>query len=51
MRIGRLLAALVGLLAVCRVQPGLAAPQAMVAAAHPLAVEAGLETLRRGAFP
>ena len=48
MRIGRLLAALVGLLAVCRVQPGLAAPQAMVAAAHPLAVEAGLETLRRG---
>jgi gamma-glutamyltranspeptidase/glutathione hydrolase len=46
--IGRLLAAIVLLLAVWRVPAGLAAPQAMVAAAHPLAVEAGLEMLRRG---
>ena len=48
MRLGRLLATLAVLLAVCRVQAGLAAPQTMVAAAHPLAVEAGLEMLRRG---
>ncbi len=48
MRLRRLLAALAVLLAVCRAQAGLAAPQAMVAAAHPLAVEAGLEMLRRG---
>ena len=48
MRLRRLLAALVLLLAACRVQACLAAPQAMVAAAHPLAVEAGLEMLRRG---
>ena len=48
MRLRRLLAALAVLLAVCRAQAGLAAPQAMVAAAHPLAVEAGLEALRRG---
>ncbi|OFX05955.1 MAG: gamma-glutamyltransferase [Alphaproteobacteria bacterium RIFCSPHIGHO2_12_FULL_66_14] len=48
MRPGRLLAVLAVLLAACRVQAGLAAPQAMVAAAHPLAVEAGLEMLRRG---
>ncbi len=48
MRPGRLLAALAVLLAVCRAPAGLAAPQAMVAAAHPLAVEAGLEVLRRG---
>ena len=48
MRLRRLLAALAVLLAVCRAQAGLAAPQAMVAAAHPLAVEAGLEVLRRG---
>ncbi|MBI3198419.1 MAG: gamma-glutamyltransferase [Rhodospirillales bacterium] len=48
MRVSRLLAILAVLLAACRVQVGLAAPQAMVAAAHPLAVEAGLEVLRRG---
>ncbi|MDP1750494.1 MAG: gamma-glutamyltransferase [Reyranella sp.] len=48
MKLRRLLAALAVLLAVCRAQAGLAAPQAMVAAAHPLAVEAGLEVLRRG---
>lgn len=46
--IRRLLAVVVLLLAVWRVPAGLAAPQAMVAAAHPLAVEAGLEMLRRG---
>ncbi|MGD9883885.1 MAG: gamma-glutamyltransferase [Reyranella sp.] len=46
--IRRLLAAVVLLVAVWRVPAGLAAPQAMVAAAHPLAVEAGLEMLRRG---
>jgi len=46
--IRRLLAAIVLLVAVWRVPAGLAAPQAMVAAAHPLAVEAGLEMLRRG---
>ena len=43
-----LLVAIVLLVAVWRVPAGLAAPQAMVAAAHPLAVEAGLEMLRRG---
>lgn len=48
MKFGRLLAIAFALLAACRVQVGLAAPQAMVAAAHPLAVEAGLEVLRRG---
>ena len=48
MRLRRLLAALAVLLAVCRAQAGLAAPQTMVAAAHPLAVEAGLDVLRRG---
>ncbi len=48
MRLRRPLAALAVLLVVCRAQAGLAAPQAMVAAAHPLAVEAGLEVLRRG---
>lgn len=36
------------LLGVCRVEVAFAAPQSMVAAAHPLAVEAGLEVLRRG---
>jgi gamma-glutamyltranspeptidase/glutathione hydrolase len=46
--IRRLLAAVVLLVAAWRVPAGLAAPQAMVAAAHPLAVEAGLEMLRRG---
>ncbi|MDI1283692.1 MAG: gamma-glutamyltransferase [Reyranella sp.] len=48
MTLRRLLAALAVLLAICRVQASLAAPQAMVAAAHPLAVDAGLEVLRRG---
>ena len=49
MRIGRRLAVVaVLLLAACRVPVSLAAPQTMVAAAHPLAVEAGLEMLRRG---
>ena len=36
------------LVAACRVASVQAAPQSMVAAAHPLAVEAGLEILRRG---
>jgi len=48
MKPGRLLAVALVLLAACRVQAGFAAPQTMVAAAHPLAVEAGLEVLRRG---
>ncbi len=48
MKPGRLLAVLAVLLAVCRVQVSVAAPQTMAAAAHPLAVEAGLEMLRRG---
>ncbi len=48
MRRRRLLAVVALLLAACRAPAGLAAPQAMVAAAHPLAVEAGLEMLRRG---
>ena len=48
MMLRRLLAAGAVLLAACRVQASLAAPQTMVAAAHPLAVEAGLEVLRRG---
>ena len=49
MRIGRRLAVVaVLLLAACRAPVSLAAPQTMVAAAHPLAVEAGLEMLRRG---
>ena len=41
----RLLAVALLLLVACRVQ---AAPQSMVAAANPLAVEAGLDVLRRG---
>jgi len=41
-------AALLLLLAACRASASFAAPQAMVAAAHPLAVDAGLEVLRRG---
>ena len=41
-------AALLLLLAACRASASFAAPQTMVAAAHPLAVEAGLEVLRRG---
>ena len=44
----RPLAVLVGLLLVGRVETARAEPQQMVAAAHPLAVEAGLEVLRRG---
>lgn len=49
MRIGRRLAVVAVLVvAACRVPVSLAAPQTMVAAAHPLAVEAGLEMLRRG---
>ena len=44
----RLLVVVAVLLAVCRVQVSVAAPQTMVAAAHPLAVEAGLDVLRRG---
>ncbi|TAJ38359.1 MAG: gamma-glutamyltransferase [Reyranella sp.] len=48
MKLSRPLAVLALLLAACRVPACLAAPQAMVAAAHPLAVEAGLEVLRRG---
>jgi gamma-glutamyltranspeptidase/glutathione hydrolase len=48
MRLRRLLTTVAVLLAVCRVPALLAAPQSMVAAANPLAVEAGLEILRRG---
>ena len=48
MTLRRLLAALAVLLAVSRAPACFAAPQTMVAAAHPLAVEAGLEMLRRG---
>ena len=44
----RLLVLALALLGACRVQACLAAPQAMVAAANPLAVDAGLEVLRRG---
>ena len=44
----RLLGAALLLVAACRVPSVQAAPQSMVAAAHPLAVEAGLEILRRG---
>ena len=48
MIVRRLLGAALLLVAACRVPAALAAPQSMVAAAHPLAVEAGLEVLRRG---
>ncbi len=44
----RLLVLALALLGACRVGACLAAPQAMVAAANPLAVDAGLEVLRRG---
>jgi gamma-glutamyltranspeptidase/glutathione hydrolase len=44
----RLLVLALALLCACRAQASLAAPQAMVAAANPLAVDAGLEVLRRG---
>ena len=48
MIVRRLLGVALLLLAACRVPAVQAAPQSMVAAAHPLAVEAGLEVLRRG---
>lgn len=48
MTLRRLLPVLAVLLAACHVQVSQAAPRTMVAAAHPLAVEAGLEMLRRG---
>lgn len=48
MKPSRLFTVLAVLIAVCRVPVAMAAPQTMVAAAHPLAVEAGLEVLRRG---
>jgi gamma-glutamyltranspeptidase/glutathione hydrolase len=44
----RLFVLALALLGACRAQVCLAAPQAMVAAANPLAVDAGLEVLRRG---
>ena len=44
----RLLGVALLLVAACRVPSVQAAPPSMVAAAHPLAVEAGLEMLRRG---
>jgi len=46
--IGRRLFAVALLLGAFRVEVCLAAPQSMVAAANPLAVEAGLDVLRRG---
>ena len=48
MMLRRLLGVALLLLAASRVPAVQAAPQSMVAAAHPLAVEAGLEVLRRG---
>ena len=48
MRLRRLLVVALLLLGAARIPACLAAPQAMVAAAHPLAVDAGLEVLRRG---
>lgn len=48
MIVRRLLGVALLLVAGCRVPSVQAAPQSMVAAAHPLAVEAGLEILRRG---
>ena len=48
MIVRRLLGVALLLVAACRVPSVQAAPQSMVAAAHPLAVEAGLEILRRG---
>lgn len=49
MRIARrLLTVAVLLLSACRAPAAFAEPQTMVAAAHPLAVDAGLEMLRRG---
>lgn len=48
MIVRRLLGVALLLVAACRVPSVQAAPPSMVAAAHPLAVEAGLEMLRRG---
>lgn len=48
MTMRRLLGLALLLVAACRVPTVQAAPRSMVAAAHPLAVEAGLEMLRRG---
>jgi len=48
MIVRRLLGVALLLVAACRVPSAQAAPPSMVAAAHPLAVEAGLEMLRRG---
>jgi gamma-glutamyltranspeptidase/glutathione hydrolase len=48
MRLRRLLVVALLLLGAGRVPACLAAPQSMVAAAHPLAVDAGLDALRRG---
>lgn len=48
MIVRRLLAAMLVSLAALRAEVSLAAPQVMVAAAHPLAVDAGLQVLRRG---
>ena len=48
MMLRRLLVLALALLGAGRVEACLAAPQAMVAAANPLAVDAGLEVLRRG---
>lgn len=48
MKFSRLLSIALLLVATARVPAVQAAPQSMVAAAHPLAVEAGLEMLRRG---
>ena len=48
MIVRRLLGVALLLVAACHVPSVQAAPQSMVAAAHPLAVEAGLEILRRG---
>lgn len=48
MKFSRLLNIALLLVAAARVPLAQAAPQSMVAAAHPLAVEAGLEMLRRG---
>ncbi|MFI5000949.1 MAG: gamma-glutamyltransferase [Reyranellales bacterium] len=44
----RLLVVALALLGACKDQAALAEPQIMVAAAHPLAVDAGLDALRRG---
>ncbi|MEA2851333.1 MAG: gamma-glutamyltranspeptidase / glutathione hydrolase [Rhodospirillaceae bacterium] len=48
MRLRRLIAVALLLLGAGRAPACLAAPQSMVAAAHPLAVDAGLDVLRRG---